>query len=99
MKKHVEFVSYSGKWPNLCNGTLVLRIDGEEVSFGNSGKYKKFWSTGGRCYFTRNWKPRVKKREWQIDDNDLPEKYQEYYYEIAAVMNANIQQGCCGGCL
>lgn len=26
--KHVEFVSYSGRYPNLCSGVLVLRIDG-----------------------------------------------------------------------
>lgn len=31
---HVEFVSYSGKWPNLCSGELTLEIDGEEVAFG-----------------------------------------------------------------
>lgn len=29
----VEFVSYDGDFPNLCSGTLVLRIDGEKVTF------------------------------------------------------------------
>ena len=30
----VEFVSYTGEFPNLCRGVLTLRIDGEEVRFG-----------------------------------------------------------------
>ena len=29
----VEFVSYNGSFPNLCSGTLVLRIDGVERTF------------------------------------------------------------------
>ena len=27
----VEFVSYSGAYPNLCSGELVLKINGEPV--------------------------------------------------------------------
>lgn len=33
--EHVEFVNYSGCYPNLCRGVLTLRIDGEEVKFGH----------------------------------------------------------------
>ena len=33
-KKHVEFISYTGRYPNLCSGILTLRIDGKEVTFG-----------------------------------------------------------------
>lgn len=28
--ERVEFVSYTGKWPNLCSGILTLNIDGVE---------------------------------------------------------------------
>lgn len=99
MKRHVEFVSYSGAYPNLCSGTLILRIDGKEVSFGDSGKYKEFWSPVGQCYFTEDWNPVIKEGGWQVNDSDLPEKYQDYYYEIAAIINANMPRSCCGGCL
>lgn len=99
MKRHVEFVSYSGEYPSLCIGTLVLRIDGEEVSFGESGKYKEFWSPVGKCYFTEDWTPVIKKGGWQVNNSDLPEKYQDYYYEIVAVINDNMPRSCCGGCL
>ena len=53
----VEFVSYTGEYPNLCRGVLTLCIDGEEVRFGHDygvfeswktdGNYDKFWVTGG----------------------------------------------------
>ena len=32
--KNVEFVSYTGGWPNLCSGVLTLKIHGEEHRFG-----------------------------------------------------------------
>ncbi len=51
MGKQVEFVSYDGKWPNLCSGVLTLKINGKEEKFGFSLKgeqmHPKFWSSGG----------------------------------------------------
>lgn len=32
--KHVNFVSYTGSYPNLCSGVLTLEIDGKEITFG-----------------------------------------------------------------
>ena len=29
----VEFVFYSGEYPNLCRGVLVLKIDGHQYAF------------------------------------------------------------------
>lgn len=33
--EHVKFISYTGKYPNLCCGDLTLEIDGEKVIFGS----------------------------------------------------------------
>lgn len=56
---HVKFVSYTGKWPNLCSGVLTLEIDGIEYHFGHevgsydfkANRYKdnnsdSFWHSG-----------------------------------------------------
>ena len=32
---HVKFISYDGKFPNLCSGQLVLEIDGVICYFGH----------------------------------------------------------------
>lgn len=41
----VEFVSYNGKFPNLCSGTLVIKMNGKEVSLEN------YLISGGQCWF------------------------------------------------
>lgn len=97
--KHIEFVSYSGRYPCLCMGTLVLKIDGEEVRFGNkysdkSVDYPTFWSSGGGldhnyCAYSG---------EWNINVEELPEQYRKYATEIDNVFNTNVEHGCCGGC-
>ena len=43
----VEFVSYTGKYPNLCSGVLTLKINGKIYTFGYGQKYDKFWESGG----------------------------------------------------
>lgn len=37
----VKFISYTGKYPNLCKGVLTVEIDGKEIKFGhNSEQYE-----------------------------------------------------------
>lgn len=106
----VEFVSYTGKYPNLCSGVLTLRIDGEEVRFGHDyyvfeswktdGNYEEFWATGGACGFYNGWEDSyVDHGEWQMVENNLPAKYKKYSEELINVFNDNVHWGCCGGCL
>ena len=33
----IKFVSYDGKYPNLCSGVLTLNIEGKDVKFGHHG--------------------------------------------------------------
>ena len=44
----VEFVSYNGKFPNLCRGTLVIKVNGEEISLEN------YLISGGQCWFDKD---------------------------------------------
>lgn len=97
--KDVKFVSYDGRWPNLCCGMLTLEIAGHVVTFGENssqgtkGRYPKFWSSGGACSMSC-----IDKDQWEIYVERLPEEYRQYAEEIDAVMNGNIEHGCCGGC-
>ncbi len=103
--KHVKFISYSGKYPNLCRGTLKLEIDGVEYCFcgdndgangkSENGAYKRFWHTFGEYYGDTNpfWSG-----EWVIDVSTLPEHLRKYAAEIDEVFNKNVERGCCGGC-
>lgn len=103
---HVEFVSYTGKWPSLCMGLLTLKIDGKEVKFGydpsscSCGNYGSFWRSGGCCGFSNNYSESyVDTGEWYIDVDDIPDIYMKYAREIDDVFNENVPWGCCGGCL
>ena len=95
--RHVKFIDYTGKYPNLCSGILTLEIDGEKATFGTFGwHYKKFWESGGSVdWHTDN----VLKDEWKIHIEALPNKYKKYATEIDRVFNANVEHGCCGGCI
>ena len=104
--KHVKFISYTGRYPNLCRGVLTLEIDGIEYTFGydyrcsKTCNYSSFWHTGGRCGFTNNYQNSyVNTGEWEIDCNDLPDEFKKYATEIDKVFNENVDYGCCGGCL
>lgn len=72
--KHVNFVSYTGEWPNLCSGVLTLEIDGKEITFGygfnskDKPTYRPFWSSGGGLMpnYEGAWQG-----EWQIARRDV----------------------------
>ena len=109
---HVEFVSYSGKYPNLCSGVLMLRIDGLEYGFGHevgsydfkTHKFKdnnctKFWHSGGSVCADKDWNFDVYEDKWEIDANKIPEQFRKYAAEIDEVLNDNVPWGCCGGCI
>ena len=98
---NIKFVSYTGKWPTLCNGILTLDIDGTLYTFGpmmSDAQYPRFWRTGGTCILHRNGPCYTEKGNWIINKNDLPTELQEYSDYIEYLFNKNVEHGCCGGC-
>ena len=87
---NVEFVSYSGSYPNLCSGNLVLKIDGELVNLG------RCLCSGGSVWFDDYCSEHIEEGEWSVD---VPEQYKHLEDEITAVVNENVEYGCCGGCV
>lgn len=108
---HVEFVSYSGRYPNFCSGVLVLRIDGLAYGFGHEvGSYdfkthkfkdhncEPFWHSGGGIQADKDCID-VRHEEWTINADEIPEEFRKYAAEIDKVFNDNVPWGCCGGCI
>lgn len=38
----IKFVSYTGKYPNLCRGIFTVEINGREYKFGHNFEYYSF---------------------------------------------------------
>jgi hypothetical protein len=87
----VRFISYNGAYPNLCSGELVLEIDGAVVPFP-----QYCMRSGGSVSFTDDWEEVVTEGKWTVE---VPEQYKQYEREINRVVNANVDFGCCGGCV
>lgn len=101
--KHIKFIEYTGRYPNLCRGNLILEIDGKIVVFEYLGDYDdkptNFWESGGSVTFGSNFSEKVTKGPWTVDVEKLPEEYRKYADEIEQVFNDNVPHGCCGGCV
>jgi hypothetical protein len=114
MSEKIEFVSYNGKYPNLCSGKLVVKIDGKEVSFGQTteawnlpegeklANYPRFWCSGGSIRFKMDYSDyRIVHGDWELigSENDYPPEIWKLLPDILRVMNENVESGCCGGCV
>ena len=101
----VEFVSHTGRFPNLCSGILTVKIDGKEITFGGySGEsdFPKIWCSGGRVWFDNNWGEHVEHGSWELGyfSNEITDPIVvNNIDEIIRVMNENVPHGCCGGCV
>lgn len=90
----IEFVSYDGRYPNLCAGVLTLKIDGEIVEFERHSLV-----SGGGVWFDNEWSEHVESGAWMVEPEAIPQKYVHLIKEIKEVINENIPFGCCGGCV
>ena len=88
--KTVEFVSYDGAFPNLCSGTLVLKINGEKKEFPSGCLV-----SGGNTWFDENWVEHIEHGKWTVN---VPKDLERFKQAIEDCVNENIPHGCCGGC-
>lgn len=87
---NIEFISYDGRYPTLCSGTLILSIDGKPR------KLKDCLCSGGSATFDKNGDECVTKGRWKVE---LPKDLSKHYKKITKLVNDNIPHGCCGGCI
>lgn len=101
-KPTLKFVSYTGSYPNLCSGILTVTIDGKPVEFGYSFAQfglPKFWRSGGSVTFDDGWNECVKRGPWELDPDALPNDLLPLGQQLIDLFNANVEKGCCGGCV
>jgi hypothetical protein len=86
-------IKYNGEYPNLCSGDLIVTIDGKDWQFPNGCLI-----SGGSVSFDNNWNEYVSYGEWSINEypKDFPIALQE---TVKSAINAQIEHGCCGGCI
>lgn len=104
----IEFISYDGKFPNLCSGELTLRIDGEYHQFSyyngchpSNHKHDAFWTSGGSYEDSSliNITDIRKQFPWLWNEyTKLPEFLKGHEQELLDIFNKNVEWGCCGGC-
>ena len=88
----VEFISYDGKYPCLCMGTLTIKVNGKTYWLNNK------MISGGCIRRDGDWNMWSEYGDWEIDLEKYPE-LEPYKEEITQVVNDNVEQGCCGGCI
>lgn len=97
---NIEFVDYTGSYPNLCSGLLTLKVNGKLYELANvlcSGG--SVWFDDGREEHGESGEWHVERGKWEIDTYKLPEELKPFCDEIARVVNENVEHGCCGGCV
>lgn len=92
--RKIEFVSYDGKWPNLCRGKLTIKVDGIEQEFEYC-----LCSGGSACCGFDGENDIVTQGDWTLEEDKFSEFSDEELKVIAKLVNDNVPHGCCGGCL
>ena len=106
----IKFVSYTGRFPHLCSGVLSVLVNGVKFRFGyffedeeKSGPLlPPFWRSGGSAGVTESLDEFCNGGEWEMDDpkeEHYPPAVWSALPAILAAMNANVEHGCCGGCI
>lgn len=117
---NIEFISYDGKYPTLCSGMLILRVQGRLYALCSWPEYMNkqyqrnrncilsdpnitkvynvgFLSGGSTDWTAEFYEEKITHGEWEIDG--LPPSLEIFHKQIVDLLNENVEQGCCGGCL
>lgn len=94
----VKRIEYDGAYPNLCSGTLKVVTSMGLPLVEKVWEFNRCLHSGGRVWFDGDWMEHVECGPWDIDP--WPEGFpEELKQAVVDMVNANIPQGCCGGCV
>ena len=86
-------IEYDGKYPNLCRGNLIVKINGQTIQFP-----EYCLVSGGSVWFDDEWNDNVEEGPWSI--GEWPENFpEELKTAVLDAINEQIPHGCCGGCV
>lgn len=88
----LKFVSYDGRYPSLCSGTLTIK----DETFGRFYRLTNVLKSGGKC--SAHTGGRRSTGPWRIYKDELPKELVPYIKDIQKLVNDNVEHGCCGGC-
>ena len=93
MSKKEITIKYNGESPNLCSGTLLVRVDGKKWEFP-----AYCLSSGGCVSFDDEWNEDVTEGPWDVTDWPVgfPDEIKQ---KVVDKLNDEIEWGCCGGCV
>ena len=73
-------------------GTLIIKVNNKTHSL------KRAMISGGSICKDEDWNMWAIQGNWEITLKEYPE-LEPYKEEITRVVNENVPQGCCGGCI
>ena len=91
--RNIKFISYDGKYPNLCSGTLVYSIDEKEHSVRAPA------TSGGSTGFTDDCDDYCTEGDWTLIYEKFEDLTKKEAKALEKLFNKNVRPGCCGGCL
>lgn len=110
-KTNIEFVSYTGAYPNLCSGILTMKVNGKEYEFGHDwlnsllgkggdppNRLPQFWRSGGYCGFDDDWNEEVGQGDWVMSDEVKEDKYPKEIWDCLNDILEVMNQNVPGGC-
>lgn len=89
----IEFLGYDGAYPCLCFGTLKIKVNGKLYCLQNA-----LISGGSVTWDDNNQDFDVETDDWEVSLEQFPE-LEPYKEQITDLVNSNVRQGCCGGCI
>lgn len=81
----LKFVSYDGRYPSLCSGTLTIK----DETFGRFYHLTDVLKSGGKC--SAHTGGRHSTGPWRIHKDELPKELVPYIKDIHKLVNGNVE--------
>lgn len=92
-RPEIKFIDYTGKYPSLCFGHLIIEFNGERMDLGS------ILISHGSIHNPDTGDYEAMEGDWDISEESLPEKLRPFCEDIVRLVNDNVEHGCCGGCI